>query len=349
MKVQLVRDALHPLYDKFTQGGLEGEPHAGLLLQRGFVEHSTDGSGKADHIELVCKSKSRGFYQRAYARWERATASPERFRSVTLTLETRMFIGLSGGGMIETGCAISHSHGMPYVPGSSIKGVVQAHARERLDGVDGLPVCEELFGAPATDGRPSGLSGLVTFHDAWWVPGSAECPLVPEVVTTHHLDYYGKDGRKHATDFDDPVPNAQVAVHGAFRILMEGTVDWLALAEEILISALSTRGAGAKTRSGYGRFSERPAAVAVQRCEWVDATIADLKVKHRSRESMILGGKPLAQAWSEIEDSELKQAAISDIRSRWEERGWWEKPSGKSMRQAKSIYDSWSATAEDTQ
>jgi hypothetical protein len=33
------------------------------------------------------------------------------------------------------------------------------------------------------------------------------------------------------------------------------------------------------------------------------------------------------------------QAALADIVNRWKAKGWWDKPSGSSAKQAKSIYD----------
>ena len=380
MTTPLMRHALRPLYEAAQ------DAHPGLLLQRGLPEHREGDSGaktKTKHVARVCgsgqgkedegqgqsrdriapaesarKHDADGFYRRAYGRWKQATpgrwkqATPDamRFRSVVLKLETRLFIGLTGGGMLETGCAIGHSHGVPYIPGSSVKGVINAHARERFDAEgtgDGRAICDELFGAPATAGRPAGLSGLLTFHDAWWVPGSADRPLVPEIVTTHHPDYYGQDGRTPATDFDSPIPNAQIAVHGAFRFVIEGPPDWLVLAEQILIAALSTRGAGAKTRTGYGLFGTEAVIEAGPRCEWVDKTIAELANKYRSKEEAILRGRQLAQAWGALEDPARKREAFSDIRSRWQERGWWdEPPQGKSAQEAKAIYDEYSVAAD---
>ena len=302
----------------------------------------TEGAGKHD---------ADGFYRRAYGRWKQATSDAMRFRSVVLKLETRLFIGLAGGGMLETGCAIGHGHGVPYIPGSSVKGAVNACARERLGSTeDARAVCDELFGAPATEAPPAGLSGLITFHDAWWVPGSADRPLAPEIVTTHHPEYYGQDGSTPATDCDSPVPNAQVAVHGAFLFVIEGPPGWLVLAEQMLIAALSTRGAGAKTRTGYGLF-EAPIAAAADagpRCEWVDTTLAALADKHNAKEEDILRGRPLAQAWDALEDPALKREAFSDIRSRWQEKRWWdEPPQGRSAEKARAIYDGYSA-ADDT-
>lgn len=350
MTTPLIRDDLRPLYD-----AAQDAPHPGLLLQRGLPEHHEGGEARTKHVARVCGSghDADGFYRRAYRRWKQATSDAMRFRSVVLKIETRLFIGLAGGGMLETGYAIGHSHGAPYIPGSSVKGVVNAHARERFDSEDGgKEIRHELFGASATEAPPAGLSGLLTFHDAWWVPGSAAHPLAPEIVTTHHPEYYGQDGRTPATDFDSPIPNAQIAVHGAFRFVIEGPpaiegplpAAWLVLAEEILVAALSTRGAGARTRTGYGLFGTEAVVEAAPRCEWVDTTIAELMREHNAREATVLRGGQLARAWDALEDPALKREAYSDIRRRWQERGWWDDPpQGKSAQEAKAIYDGYPA------
>ena len=344
MATSLMRNDLRPLYQAAR------DAHPGLMLQRGLTEHrEDDDESRRKHIERVCRCAAGELYQRACERWRRATADALRFRSVILKLRTRLFIGLTGGGMLETGCVIGHSHGAPYIPGSGVKGVVNAHARERFGTAeDGGTICDELFGAPATEDRPAELSGLITFHDAWWVPGSSEPPLVPETVTTHHPDYYGRDGEKPATDFDSPIPNVQIAVQGAFLFVLEGPPAWLPLTEEMLIAALGTRGAGARTRTGYGLFEEKAAMDAEPRCEWVDATIAGLMTEHHAKEEPVLRGRRLAEAWAGIEDPVLKSAAFSDIRARWQEKGWWETtPRGRSAREARAIYDEYSAAENE--
>jgi CRISPR-associated protein Cmr6 len=248
--IPLMRTALHPLYRDAS------DAHPGLLLQRGYREHESGNAEnvtRTEHVRRVCGIPAGEFYTRAYERWVRATADEARFAGTVLKLETRLFIGLSGSGMLETGCAIHHSYGVPYIPGSSVKGVVNAFVRGA--GLD-RTLCDEIFGAaadPKAD-HPDGLSGLIAFHDAWWVPDSAQTPLVEEVVTTHHPDYYGQEGAVDATDLDSPVPNAQVAVRGSFLFTLEGPTEWLKLAVEMLEKALAARGIGAKTRAGYGYF-----------------------------------------------------------------------------------------------
>ena len=336
MPVALVRKKLASLLDQ-AKGA-----HPGLLLQRGLTEHEERRKQdkqheprKTEHVAKICAIQPTDFYERAFARWRKATSDARCFRSVTLALESRLFIGLAGGGMLETGCAISHSYGAPYIPGSSVKGVVRAHAEERFCGADeleGRAICDELFGARQDGDNPADLAGLISFHDAWWVPKSAKTPLVEEVVTTHHMKYYGEDGKEPATDFDSPVPNAQVAAQGEFLFVMAGPSAWLGLAEEILVGALCTRGVGAKTRAGYGYFKEPT-------CDWVDLEIAKLRKQSNAPESETLRSGRLAQAWNELADDDLKQAAFLDIRRRWQKEDWWDRPRGKAARGAKAIYD----------
>lgn len=331
----LMREALRNLYRAAH------DAHPGLLIQRGFQEHDEqDKEAKTAHIRDICAITAGRFYQNAYRRWEQTTGDDLRFSQLRLGLEDRLFIGLTGGGMLETGCAISHSYGMPYIPGSSLKGVVRAHVRASPFGKAHPEVLAELFGADA-DPRgihPEGLSGLVVFHDAWWVPGSADKPFVEEIVTSHHTGYYGSDGETEASDFDSPIPNAQVAVQGGFLFVVEGEPAWRELAAEMLRSALSQRGIGAKTRTGYGLFDPEPQRSAGPACPWVDETIAGLVPRPHNNAQEALLGKTLAEQWLRIEDGNLKAAALADIRARWEALGQWESPTGKSARRAKSIY-----------
>ena len=342
MATPLIRVDLRSLYEEAR------EAHPGLLLQRGMLEHDeSKKESKTKHIREICDSQVGDFYRAAFQRWKTATSDPRRFRQVTLKPRTRVFIGLAGGGMLETGCAISHSHGAPYLPGSSIKGVVNAFARDRLEARDGgKRACDELFGAASDDDLPGGLAGLIVFHDAWWVPDSAG-PLVQEIVTSHHLEYYGNDDATPASDFDSPVPNAQIAVQGAFLFVLEGPAEWLDFAVRMLTDALSSRGIGAKTRSGYGLFAAERVEEEQPQCAWLNETIQRIADEDNANEEDVLKGRRLATAWDELADP-LKREAFIDIRNRWHERGWWDDPPpGKAIRRAKAVYDAYQGTADD--
>lgn len=341
MTTQLMRSALQPLYRAAK------DAHPGLLIQRGYpIFDNTSEEGrkqKTAHIERICNIPASELYARAFQRWQTATGNKLRFHAIDLALQTRLLIGLTGGGMLETGCAISHSFGVPYIPGSSVKGVVSAFARGTAFGRTHPEICNELFGAEPAGDNPAGLAGLIAFHDAWWVPQSAPTPLVQEVVTTHHSDYYGSEGKTPATDLDSPIPNAQIGVRGSFLFVLEGPSDgplaWLHLAGEMLIAAMSNVGVGAKTRSGYGFFESSVSASNPQnRCAWVDDTIALLMKKNNAKEDDTLRGKGLANEWKALADADLKAQALAYIQARLEAKGWWEKPQGGSAKEAKAIY-----------
>lgn len=248
----LVRSALGDLISATTSA------HPGLLLQRGwqtFVPADAENAGvggKTEHIRRICDIPVSGMYSRAYERWLDATVDADRFCRVILKIEGRLLIGLAGGGALETGCAVSQTYGVPYIPGSSVKGVVRGCAKRVLK--ENRGALNEIFGAEASDAEKGGRSGIVTFHDAWWVPQSApeNKPFAEDVVTPHHSSYYGSDGVTRATDLDSPIPNSMIGVRGAFHFTLEGPAEWSKVARALLEQSLSRRGIGAKTRAGYG-------------------------------------------------------------------------------------------------
>ena len=260
MPVPLVRTALQELMKQANKA------HPGLLLQRGWTHFvKTDATnngvqGKTEHIRRICEIPSEEYYQHAFERWLDATSDAKRFVPCAMKIEGRLLIGLTGGGALETGCAVSQTYGLPYLPGSSIKGAVRAWAKENLADVDAQ---NYMFGADANEDNPAGLSGEISFHDAWWIPDSGggahkNRPFVEEVLTPHHTDYYTTDGKSPATDLDSPVPNALIGVRGSFLFTLEGDPHWLKLAVFLLKSAMSENGIGAKTAAGYGYLKDDP-------------------------------------------------------------------------------------------
>ena len=264
--IPLVRDALR------TPIRNANDVHPGWLIQRGwpdFVKTDSENAGlngKTEHIKRICDLPAPELYQRAYERWLNATSASNRFVHLALKIDGRLLIGLTGGGALETGCAVSHTWGMPYIPGSSIKGVLRAWAQKKLGSTS--PAVLEVFGSEPTEDEKQGLSGLVAFHDAWWIPDSAphpdrNKPFVEDVVTPHHSDYYREEGATPATDLDSPVPNAMIGVHGSFLFTLEGPIEWLNFTRSLFGMAISDIAMGAKTRAGYGYF-KLPEASALQ-------------------------------------------------------------------------------------
>ena len=226
--------------------------HPGLLLSRGMVEMPEEGKKKKDHIEKLTGMGPSDLYKKALERWEKITTDNGRFGRCEAALSGRLYIGVSRDNALETGVTVSHTYGMPMIPGSAVKGLCRASAKEWEMDSD---IRRWIFGNEQGEGEAE--AGGLIFHDAWWVPGNGQGdrPFVLETVTPHHQEYYGSLGEKPATDFDSPIPAPQIAVQGSFYFVVEGTQVVTGLAVSLLKKALSERGIGGKRSSGYGFFN----------------------------------------------------------------------------------------------
>ena len=141
---------------------------------------------------------------------------------------------------------LHRTYGVPYIPGSALKGLAANYARNRLDpeewGTD-TEAYRTMFGDTSS-------ASYITFFDALYVPGSGHQhkPLWPDVITVHHPDYY--QGNKPPADWDSPTPVSFLSATGTFLNAIGGEAPWVEKAFEILGYALSEEGIGAKRPVG---------------------------------------------------------------------------------------------------
>lgn len=258
--------------------------HAGLLLSR----YSPDAVGKGTEqsknrllgaaIQAASQSGQSAhsaipsYYQAAFARWKmkwEETPATER-RLIEVETTSRIIVGLGGDNVTETGLALHHTYGVPYLPGAAIKGLAAHYAHQVWGTVDSSwrmksenhretgPHHAVMFGC--TDGDEP-VGGLIDFSDGWIVDPTDS--LILDVMTPHHGDYYMADKNvkpfPEPTDFDSPIPVPFLAVKGKFLIalskrdkqLPEG---WLQRAAELVTTSLEEWGIGGKTNADYGRL-----------------------------------------------------------------------------------------------
>ena len=169
-------------------------------------------------------------------------------RWAVFTTESRFVTGLGRSHPVENGFAWHPTLGTPFLPGSSIKGLVRAWAELEADPSPDPGIRECLLG-------DEGHSGRVAFLDA--VPiGSVK--LEADVMTPH---YAGWSPDEPPGDWRSPTPIPFLvtaagapflfAIVPCHRSVSDGDLfaawDWLS-------SALEWTGSGAKTSIGYGRF-----------------------------------------------------------------------------------------------
>jgi CRISPR-associated protein Cmr6 len=230
--------------------------NAGLWLDQ-HVNRASEGAVGHAVARVVEDIRVPEGYAAAFARRQRVLASGDggfdggvtRFWSAGG--RGRIIVGIGLSSIRETGICLLRPWGLPFIPGSALKGVAAATAR--ADGAAARLLDEPsslvLFGDPAG-------GGCVVFHDAWWVPREADdrLPIDLDVMTVHHREYYG-GGTEPPADSDEPNPIAFVTASGDFTVALSGPDAWVERAGELLTLGLAERGVGAKTASGYGRMT----------------------------------------------------------------------------------------------
>jgi CRISPR-associated protein Cmr6 len=203
------------------------------------------------------------------------------------TLESNMALGIGGSSVFETGFTLHHVYGCPYIPATSIKGIVRSWIIVELfggsekDAVADKGFCD-IFGCTAEveviiEGKRSkGKSwyesekkgdgdrqGTVVFMDAF----STNQPEVKEdIMNPHYPKYY--TGTFAPTDFQSPNPINFLTVSNTTFLFVIGAKTFepilsgifkgrtpLDVAKEWLNKALTGHGIGAKTAIGYGFMS----------------------------------------------------------------------------------------------
>jgi len=182
-------------------------------------------------------------------------------KTIYAKLVSPFITGLGSGHPTETGMILDRNTGIPYLPASSIKGVLRlAYAVNNANGqtkVDSSVVAR-YFGndsSAANDKR-----GEVVFLDAY---PNAVPELKRDIMNPHYNNYYsGKNAQPIETD--SPVPINFIAVKEGvcfvFRYFFlpvekDSFNDTnVAEIEKAFSTAFTLIGFGGKTTSGYGRF-----------------------------------------------------------------------------------------------
>ncbi|HHV78300.1 MAG TPA: type III-B CRISPR module RAMP protein Cmr6 [Firmicutes bacterium] len=226
--------------------------HAGLWLDK-FIKDQTsvDTTSKRDLVVEVSSIPEPEVYQHWFKLWRADLTSCGAQLRMAATIG-RMAVGLGNETVLETSVTLHRTFGVPYIPGSALKGTAARFAREYLG--------EKWRPRNSDDKKPNAYgilfgdtdsAGYVTFFDALPLPGLWH--LRPDVVTVHHPAYYRNESEPPA-DWDSPIPVPFLSATGKFLVALAGPPRWVAAGFDILRHALFQLGIGAKTSSGYGRM-----------------------------------------------------------------------------------------------
>jgi CRISPR-associated protein Cmr6 len=233
--------------------------NAGLWLQK-FLNSSSDDDKDAKRrlVQEVASIPESKAYEFFYKQWCEALER-QGAKSRLAMVSGRMIVGLGEESILETSVTLHRTYGVPYIPGSALKGLAASYARQQIEGQNWRKdndYYKTVFGDTET-------AGYITFFDALYIPksGYKGQALYMDVLTVHHQQYY-QDASVPPSDWDNPVPVPFLSATGKYMIALAapaGCEVWMERTFEIIEAALLDLGIGAKTSSGYGRLKFEPA------------------------------------------------------------------------------------------
>lgn len=182
---------------------------------------------------------------------------------IEVQTDWRFVSGLGSGHPYETGFIWHRTLAVPYLPGSSVKGMVRAYAQQWLEDDTIHEVVTALFGPE--ESSPETSAGSLIVFDA--LPITVP-KLELDILNPHYKDYYENPDKTPPADYLNPIPVffLTVAPNMPFCFSMAprpGAYDTTEQADQglqhglrLLKDALSTIGAGGKTAVGYGVMLE---------------------------------------------------------------------------------------------
>jgi len=253
--------------------------------------------------------------------------SKERGTQVERAAVAPFTTGLGNEHPLENGFSFLIPYGLPYLPGSGVKGVLRQAARELAAGQWGekhgwngqqpyrvrvgkdtvtLSMLDVLFGRESGDGDTQHLRGVLRFWDV--IPQIKGDSLIAEIMTPHQKHYYQDGESPHESGSPNPI--AFLTVPPGSRFTFYVTCDrerleriapdlslhdlWKELLDSAFEHAFTWLGFGAKTAVGYGamQIDKEERAKRISRAQEVEAE----KARQREIEAATSGLPPDA-AW----------------------------------------------------
>ncbi len=234
---------------------------------------------------------------------------------------SRFVTGLGITHPIENGFTWHHVLGTPYLPGSSVKGIVKSYCINWLNKLKNDEEIQRIFGSPETSNKNG--AGSVIFLDA--IPYHT-VELEVDITTPHYNKYYAE--KSCPGDWDNPTPipflvvkKGQEFLFGLIAKTEDGKND-IKLVKEWLKGSLELMGAGAKTAVGFGRFKFKSDEIDIK--TEGDAWLENVKSKGNNLninnpENI---GK-IVKEWENVQDENLKKSIAQSIKkhvgsSKWQ-------------------------------
>jgi CRISPR type III-B/RAMP module RAMP protein Cmr6 len=205
-------------------------------------------------------------YTHAFNQWKTLMENRQDCLCFTIESCSKVLLGTGNPSVHEFGVNLNKPWGVPYICGSSIKGLASSYLAEN-GGEDWKKESSslfksdyqlELFGGVKmtsdTEKKRESFMGSVLFHDAWLFPDHSSGWFCEDIINVHYPSYYRQHQAPDGTDDPLPVKIAALMPDLRFLVTIQGPGPYLKFVKQVLAAALKTKGIGGKTAVGYGRF-----------------------------------------------------------------------------------------------
>lgn len=259
---------------RVAQGHHNHYQNPGLILDK-YVPRIVidDTKQKGLWLRYICTeyATDKELVQAIYRRWQ-ALLTAQKATQFDAPLEWRMVVGLGGESVLETDITLHHLYGIPFIPGSALKGLTRAFAsaqkeyavpadkpeaerKPSLEEKTDHPDIQRIFG---TQDR----AGTVLFFDAF--PANGQYTFAIDIMNPHYPDYYSSlqsGAIKVPANNQSPNPITFLTIQDAvftFALAVRDPKDQedLQIARTLLQQAIEQYGVGGKTSAGYGYFKK---------------------------------------------------------------------------------------------
>ncbi len=252
---------------QLTQERLQHCKNLGLILDK-YPPQSVIGNSSAKSPwfkQLIAENHiDTQLVESVYKRWQQAVKAMQA-QSFTSSTDWRLVVGLGGETVLETDLTLHHIYGIPFIPGSALKGLTRAYVtgeiyKSQKMEEDG-PEVQRVFGTQKS-------SGSVIFFDA--MPTNSKISIDLDIMNSHYPKYYGE--KKPPANNQDPNPVTFLTVTNttfmfAIAPRSAGNTKDAEIAVKWLQEALQKYGVGGKTSAGYGFFNAPQGEIAAKQVE----------------------------------------------------------------------------------
>jgi len=183
--------------------------------------------------------------ENVYKRWKSAITEIQAQHFTAMTA-WRMVVGLGGETVLETDLTLHHLYGIPFIPGSALKGLTRAYVTREVEGYKSKKIEDDNSDIQRIFGTQKD-AGSVIFFDAMPVNDKINFDL--DIMNAHYPKYYGE--KQPPANNQDPNP---VTFLFALAPRRPKDTEDVVLAMGWLQNALKDYGVGGKTSAGYGYF-----------------------------------------------------------------------------------------------